>query len=132
MSDAPRIVRTDANLECPRLDAALRERLRPYLTAQMATARDTGLPPMRPLFVDFPGDPAAGTIDDQFMLGPDLLVAPILAAGATARPVYLPKGSRWRDAWTEAEHEGGNMVEAEAPIDRLSQAVLFWGGHGLH
>ncbi len=98
---------------------ALRERLRPYLTAQMATARDTGLPPMRPLFIDFPGDPAAVAIDDQFMLGPDLLVAPILTAGATARPVYLPMGSRWRDAWTEAEHEGGNMIEAEVSIDRI-------------
>ncbi|HLH57616.1 MAG TPA: TIM-barrel domain-containing protein [Streptosporangiaceae bacterium] len=97
----------------------LRERLRPYIMAQMRRAHTEGLPPMRPLFVDFPGDEAAWRADDAFMLGPDLLVAPVTEPGAEARAVYLPSGSRWADAWTGAEHDGGTVVEAAAPIDRI-------------
>ncbi len=98
---------------------ALREQLRPYLTAQMKAAHETGLPPMRPLFVDFPDDPDAIAIDDQFLLGPDLVVAPVLEAGAATRRLYLPKGTDWQDAWTGAEIEGGTWHEATAPIDRI-------------
>ncbi len=57
-----------------------------------AAAAETGAPPMRPLFFDFPDDPACTTSEDQFMFGPDLLVAPVLEQGATSRPVYLPAG----------------------------------------
>ncbi len=64
----------------------LRERLLPYLRRLADDAVLTGLPPMRPLFVDFPSDPAAWTTDDAFMLGPDLLVAPVLDAGVSSRP----------------------------------------------
>ncbi len=56
----------------------LRERLRPYVMAQMRTAAETGLPPMRPLFLEFPDDPAAWQVEDAFLLGPDLLVAPVI------------------------------------------------------
>ncbi|MGP1395527.1 MAG: glycoside hydrolase family 31 protein [Inquilinaceae bacterium] len=97
----------------------LRERLRPYLRAQMATARDTGLPPMRPLFVDFSEDPLAHRISDQFMLGPDLLIAPVLEPGAQERRVYLPAGETWRDGWTGEQHQGGIWIVADAPIDRI-------------
>ena len=61
---------------------ALRERLRPYLHAQMELASSTGLPPMRPLFVDFPDDEQSWHIEDQFLFGPDLLVAPVTEYGA--------------------------------------------------
>jgi alpha-D-xyloside xylohydrolase len=97
----------------------LRERLRPYLMAQMRAAHERGLPPMRPLFVDFPDDPAAWEADDAFMLGPDLLVAPILTPGQRSRPVRLPAGCAWTDAWTGARHEGGTVLEADAPLDRI-------------
>ena len=97
----------------------LRERMRPYLKAQMRTAHETGLPPMRPLLVDFPDDRRAWDVADAFMLGPDLLVAPVMAMGARTRPVYLPDGANWRDAWTGAEHAGGQTIEVEAPLDRI-------------
>ena len=64
----------------------LRERLRPYIMEQMALAHEKGTPPMRPLFFDFPGDPGCADVDDQFMFGPDLLVAPVLDAGRAPAP----------------------------------------------
>ncbi|GAA4701108.1 glycoside hydrolase family 31 protein [Phytohabitans rumicis] len=98
---------------------ALRERLRPYLAEQLATAHRSGLPPMRPLFVDFPDDPSAWEIDDEFLLGPDLLVAPITEYGARSRTVRLPAGTGWVDAWTGTAYEGGSAFTADAPLDRI-------------
>jgi alpha-D-xyloside xylohydrolase len=86
---------------------------------QMVTAQARGLPPMRPLFVDYPSDPEAWKVEDQFLLGPDVLVAPVLGEGVRSRRVYLPAGQAWRCAWTDARHEGGTSVEAEAPLERI-------------
>ncbi len=97
----------------------LRERIRPYLAEQMRTASRAGLPPMRPLFLEFPDDERAWDVADQFLLGPDLLVAPVTEAGATAREVYLPAGARWTCAWTGAVHEGGGAVRSAAPLERI-------------
>lgn len=97
----------------------LRERLRPYVTQQMRTAAAIGLPPMRPLFLAFPDDPPAWRVDDAFLLGPDLLVAPVTEAGARRRDVYLPAGARWTDAWTGREHHGGQTVTVAAPIEHI-------------
>ncbi|WP_022883381.1 glycoside hydrolase family 31 protein [Glaciibacter superstes] len=97
----------------------LRERLRPYLHEQMRHAASAGIPPMRPLFVDFPRDPQAWEIDDQFLLGPDLLVAPILAAGKRARRVYLPAGVDWVDTASGEQHDGGGWREVDAPLERI-------------
>ncbi|MBP1704675.1 MAG: yicI [Chloroflexi bacterium] len=97
----------------------LRERLRPYLALQAGQAADTGLPPMRPCFVDFPGDPAAWDPVDQYLLGPDLLVAPVTSPGATARTVYLPAGAAWVERATGRRLEGGQTVEAAAPLEHL-------------
>lgn len=97
----------------------LRERLRPYVHAQMEIAARTGLPPMRPLFVDFPDDEASWSIEDQFMFGPDILVAPILGPGQTSRAVYLPSGGAWTDAWTGETLAGGRIAMVDAPIDRI-------------
>jgi alpha-D-xyloside xylohydrolase len=95
----------------------LRERLRPYILAQMKLAARKGTPPMRPLFFDFPEDPAAHTVDDQFLFGPDLLVAPVLHQGATNRNVRLPAGATWTDAWTGKTFKGGQTIEAKAPLN---------------
>ena len=73
---------------------------------------------MRPLFVDYPDDPSSWVVDDEFLLGPDILVAPVLDAGARSRDVYLPPGS-WSDAWTGAAVEGARQVSVEAPLDRI-------------
>lgn len=95
----------------------LRERLRPYIKDQMALTHEKGTPIMRPLFFDFKEDKAAWDVDDQYMFGPDILVAPVLEAGAESRKVYLPAGATWTDAWTGKVYEGGQTIEAAAPID---------------
>ncbi len=97
----------------------IRDRLKPYIMEQMKIAQTTGRPPMRPLFVDFPADARAWEIEDQFMFGPDILVAPILELGARKRSVYLPAGSNWRDAWTGKEYQGGTTIDADAPIEHI-------------
>ncbi len=97
----------------------LRERLRPYLLAQMRAAHERGTPPMRPLLYDFPDDPAASQVADEFMQGPDLLVAPVLHAGTRSRAVYVPLGARWRDAWTGESLAAGQRHVATAPLDRI-------------
>ena len=98
---------------------ALRERLKPYVLSVMQEAHETGLTPMRPYLVEFPEDPKSWTVDDAFLFGRDLLVAPVLEAGARSWDVYLPKGATWRDAWTGEEHEGGQTVTVPAPLDRI-------------
>lgn len=97
----------------------LRERLRPYIMTLMRSASSSGLPPMRPLFVDFPADPAAWPVDDEFMFGPSLLATPVLHAGARSRQVYLPADATWRDAWTGERFDGGAVIEADAPLARI-------------
>jgi alpha-D-xyloside xylohydrolase len=97
----------------------LREALRPYIQIQMEIASTEGLPPMRPLFVDFPKDLICESVDDQFMFGPDILVAPVLFAGEREREVYLPAGTDWIDAWTGQPAPGGEVVIASAPLDRI-------------
>lgn len=97
----------------------LRERLKPYLTRVMTEAHETGLPPMRPLLVDFPDDANAADIADAYMLGPDVLVAPVLEAGAETRAVYLPEGATWTCAWTGDSFDGGHTIDAPCPIDRI-------------
>ena len=97
----------------------LRERLRPYIQEQMATAHREGTPPMRPLFMEFPNDPHAWNIEDQFLLGPDILIAPVTSLGMRERAVYLPAGARWMDAWTGTEHNGGSTHLSAAPLDKI-------------
>jgi alpha-D-xyloside xylohydrolase len=96
----------------------LRERIRPYVDEQMNNAHTTGLPPMRPLFVDFPDDTASWNVEDEFMFGSDLLVAPIVAPGVREREVYLPPGV-WAEAWSGVERHGGTTILADAPLDRI-------------
>ena len=97
----------------------LRERLRPYVMEQMELAAERGIPPMRPLFFDFENDPLAVEIEDQFLFGPDLLVAPITHYKKRNREVYLPNGIDWTDVWTKETHLGGQKINAEAPIEQI-------------
>jgi alpha-D-xyloside xylohydrolase len=98
---------------------ALRERLRPYVMAQMATASATGLPPMRALLMEFPEEEPAWEVSDQYLFGPDVLVAPVTEHGARERDVYLPVGASWLDAWTGEPVEGNGWVTADAPLERI-------------
>jgi alpha-D-xyloside xylohydrolase len=97
----------------------LRERMRPYIMEQMQQAHAKGTPPMRPLFFDFFHDPNCFAIEDEFMLGPDLLVAPVLYEGARSRQVYLPDSSTWTDAWSGVSMKGGQWTTADVPLRRI-------------
>ena len=94
----------------------IRERLRPYVRSLMQQAHETGAPVMRPLYYDFPADKTAAEVEDCYMFGPDLLVAPVLEAGAQTRQLYLPQGCKWTDAYTKQVYEGGQFVTVPAPI----------------
>ncbi|MEH6437142.1 glycoside hydrolase family 31 protein [Massilia sp. DD77] len=98
---------------------ALRYQLLPYLYTLFEAGERTGLPPMRPLWFDYPGDTRASLVDDQYLVGGDLLVAPVVHEGRTSREVYFPKGSAWIDWWTGARHEGGRSAKIAAPLARL-------------
>jgi len=95
----------------------MRERLHSYIMAQMKVAHEKGTPPMRPLFYDFPDDSQAWNIEDEFMFGPDILVAPVLYEGARYRKVYLPKGPKWRDVHTKRIYSGGEYITCDAPLE---------------
>jgi alpha-D-xyloside xylohydrolase len=109
----------DQAYEIIRDQLALRERLRPYVMDQMVTASATGLPPMRAMFLEFPDEPTAWELADQFMFGPDVLVAPVTTAGARERSVYLPTGASWLDAWTGEPLNKTGWVTAAAPLERI-------------
>lgn len=94
----------------------LRDRLKPYIKQAMAEAHEKGTPVMKPLFYDFPNDEAAWKIEDAYLFGHDLLVAPVTGEGETAKSVYLPAGAAWTDAWSKQVYQGGQTVTVDAPI----------------
>jgi alpha-D-xyloside xylohydrolase len=113
----------DRNYEIIRSLLFLREKLKPYLRELNRAAHEHGTPPMRPVYYDFPKDPAAVNLADQFMLGPDLLVAPVTEQGAVSRDVYLPAGTIWVEAWNGQEFQGGQHLRANAPLERVP---VYW------
>jgi alpha-glucosidase len=110
----------------------LRYRLLPALYTYMAQAHESGLPPMRPLVFEHPGDSDALAAFDQFLFGDGLLVAPVVRAGQTKRMVYLPRGE-WLPLGPGLSGEevltGGRHVVADAPLDRVP--LYLAAGHGL-
>ncbi|HEY1932600.1 MAG TPA: alpha-glucosidase [Acetobacteraceae bacterium] len=90
--------------------------LAPYLRAVSAEAAACGLPAQRPMFLHFPDDAAGYAVQDQYLYGADLLVAPVLAAGATDWPVQLPAGADWTHVWSDATRHGGGRITVPAPI----------------
>lgn len=95
----------------------IREKLRPYIRSCMKQASETGSPVMRPMFYDFYQDTVCWETEDQYMFGPDLLVAPVMQEGVTSRTVYLPEHETWIESYTGKTYEGGQTVTAEAPLD---------------
>ncbi|SES68637.1 glycoside hydrolase family 31 protein [Anaerobranca gottschalkii] len=94
----------------------LRYQLIPYLYDLMYHGEKTGLPVMRPLVLHYQQDRETYEINDQFLWGENILVAPILQQGQRARAVYLPKG-KWIDYWTGEEFQGESYVIKEAPLE---------------
>jgi alpha-D-xyloside xylohydrolase len=97
----------------------LRYQLLPYTYSVAYRSYQTGAPYMRALFMDFPGDPKAADIPDEYMYGPAFLVAPVTEQGATHRSVYLPAGCDWYNYWTNERIHGGQTIVTNAPIDTL-------------
>jgi alpha-glucosidase len=96
-----------------------RYRLLPYLYAAFLRASETGEPIQRPLVFDFQHDAAlASSLDDQYLLGRALLVAPVVRAGERARPVYLPGGT-WFEWGSPRGLAGGRRVEVAAPLGKI-------------
>jgi len=94
----------------------LREKMKPYILAQMRVAHEKGTPVMRPLFYDYPQDPQAWTIEDQYLFGPDILVAPVLFEASIQRAVYLPIGASWKEMETGKIFTGGQTVVSQTPL----------------
>jgi alpha-glucosidase (family GH31 glycosyl hydrolase) len=105
-----------------RFFARLRMNLLPYLVCEAAHAAASGQPLMRPLPLDDPDDPESWRIQDQYRLGRDLLVAPVVEEGATSRRLYLPRGA-WHDLWSGAKLEGGRWIEVDAPFEHIPAFV---------
>ncbi|HEX8458103.1 MAG TPA: glycoside hydrolase family 31 protein [Pyrinomonadaceae bacterium] len=100
----------------------LRYQLLPYIYTLFQEHERNGLPVMRPLWFNYPTDYntyAPALTAEQFLLGNDLLVAPVVVPGATSRAVYFPKGDAWIDWWTGARYAGGTTAEIDAPLSRL-------------
>ncbi|NJO12935.1 MAG: hypothetical protein HC872_05110 [Gammaproteobacteria bacterium] len=90
--------------------------LAPYVRTLSAEAASRGTPVQRPLFLHFEADPQSYAVQDQYLYGPDLLVAPVHAAGATQWSVYLPAGATWTHWWTGMSYSGGERVQVPAPL----------------
>lgn len=96
----------------------LREALVPYLERSARATVQTDVPLMRPLFFDWPDDSRVWDAPIEWMLGADILVAPVLEPGARTSSIYLPDGD-WIDAWTGEGYGGGQLLDVATPIERL-------------
>ena len=103
----------------------LRMRLVPYLHAAFVRYHREGLPPFRALVMDYPDDPATRKLDEEYLMGDSLLVAPVAVTNAAAatkspaqRPVYLPAGE-WQDFWTGQHFPGHQQITVTVPLDRV-------------
>jgi alpha-D-xyloside xylohydrolase len=74
---------------------------------------------MRPLLIEFPEDETCWEVDDEFLFGRDLLVAPVLEQGAKQRRIYLPAGAQWTDAWTGEPAPAGTVVVVDVPLQQI-------------
>jgi alpha-D-xyloside xylohydrolase len=99
----------------------LRMRLIPYLHAAFVEYHRRGLPPFRALAMDYPQDPAALPIDDQYLMGASILVAPAFA-GEASRSVYLPEGE-WFDFWNGQRYAGKQRIEVRPPLEQIPMFV---------
>ncbi len=97
----------------------MREKLRPYIRKLMLEAHKRGTPVMRTLFYEFPDDPEAWDVEDEYMFGDQILVAPVLNPGQTRRKVYLPDGANWLNYESNESYKGGNWVEVDTPIEKI-------------
>lgn len=113
--------------------------LAPYLKSLSAQAVERGLPVQRPLFLHYQNDRRTYTIQDTYLYGADMLVAPVWEAAKDVRFVYLPQGDRWVHAWSGECFAGGAEVQIAAPLgsppvfyrDGCKDELLFAGLRGI-
>ena len=90
--------------------------LAPYVRKLSDEALAEGLPLQRPLFLHYESDPRTYAIQDAYLYGRDLLVAPVHRAAETSWTVYLPAGDQWIHLWSKKTFAGGESVSVPAPI----------------
>ncbi|MFL0587022.1 alpha-glucosidase [Sphingomonas olei] len=103
--------------------------LAPYVAELCREAAATGLPLQRPLFLDYEDDAGCWGVETQFAYGRDLIVAPVIEAGAARWSAYLPAGPEWRHVWSGETFAGGETVEVAAPI---GQPPVFYRTDSAH
>ncbi len=96
----------------------MRYRLAPYLYSAMYENHLTGKPLMRALVLEYQDDPNVYSITDQYLLGNDIMVCPVVTKGAKTRTVYLTEGN-WINYWTGKKHSGKSYVNVLCPLDEL-------------
>ena len=94
----------------------LRYRLLPYLYDLFWESKDNGLPIIRPLVMHYEHDDKVKEINDQFLFGKNIMVAPVVVQGQRARAIYLPEGT-WVDYWTKEVLQGGRFILREVPLE---------------
>ena len=111
----------------------VRERMRDYMRELFDEAHRTGHPLIRGLFYEFPDDAAAADIADEYMLGADLLVAPVVVEGARSRSVYLPGDETisWTDLRDGTVYTGGQTATVDAALDTIPVLARNGKDHGL-
>ncbi|MEN6357385.1 MAG: TIM-barrel domain-containing protein [Armatimonadota bacterium] len=104
--------------------AKLRMRLLPYIYSSFYRMCMTGLPIVRALVMDYPTDSLTYEVDDQFMFGESMLIAPV--ESGSSRDVYLPEG-KWTDFWTDVVYDGNCKITRETPLDTIPVFVKAGG-----
>ena len=131
VEDDPKLLPAPEELHHPEVEDIcrrylnLRYQLLPYLYSAVRDTHRTGIPLMRALWVSFPNDPAALAVDDAYMWGDSLLVAPVTEKSAAERTTYLPKGA-WLDYWTGEYIQGGNPHSR--PVDLATMPLYVKAG----
>ena len=107
----------EENYEILKKHIEFRELMRDYTRSLMNEAHELGTPVIRGMFLEFPEDKPCWDLKDQYMFGPDVLVAPVMYEGMREREVYLPAGASWTELHTGKCYEGGTTVTVDAPIE---------------
>ena len=96
-----------------------RETMRPYVRELMKEAHTEGRPVIRPMFYEFPEEKKCWELQDQYMFGADVLVAPIVYEDTYEREVYLPQGASWTLISDGRKYEGGTTITVSADISQI-------------